>query len=162
MPAVGARGLRVVRLDAGMDLTRTATRAQYHRALETWRWLDIERKVPLFTSLFGDVFFESFDGCWWLDAVRGTLTRHWESVGTMDTDLDTPRGQKAFLRARLALDAELAGLSPGDGQIYGFRVAPIVGGAVDVANLEVMELTLRLHLSGQLHGHVRGRSRTSR
>jgi hypothetical protein len=143
-----------------VDLTRTATRAQYHRALETWRWLDIERKVPLFTSLFGDVFLESYDGCWWLDTVRGTLIRPWESVDAMDTDLDTARGQKAFLRSRLALDAELSGLVPGDDEIYGFTVAPIVGGAVDVANLEVMELTLRLHLSGQLHGHVRGRSRT--
>ncbi len=145
-----------------MDLTRTATRAEFHRALASWRWLDVERKVPLFTSLLGDVFLESYDGCWWLDAMRGTLSRPWESVEQMEADLATARGQRRWLRSGLVLDAELAGLFPDDREIYGFIVAPMVGGAIDVDNLEVMELVLRVYLTGQLHAQVRGHANGQR
>lgn len=138
-----------------MDLTRTATRQQFARALSTWGWAGVDRKLPLFTSLFGDVFLESYDGYWWLDSVRGTLTKPWETAEAMDADLDSARGQERFLRSRLVFDAELHGLLPDDGQVYGFTVAPVLGGAVHVDNLELMELTLRLHLTGQLHAWLR-------
>lgn len=137
-----------------MDLTRTATRQQFALALSTWGWAGVERKVPLFTSLFGDVFLESYDGYWWLDAVRGTLGKPWETVEAMEADLDSARGQERFLRSRLVLDAELHGLRPDDGQVYGFTVAPALGGPVHVDNLELMDLTLRLHMTGQLHGRI--------
>ncbi len=146
---------RRVRLDACVDLTRTATRQQYARALSTWGWAGVERKVPLFTSLFGDVFFESYDGYWWLDSVRGVLVKPWDTLEAMDADLESARGQGRFLRSHLALDAELRGLLPEEGQLYGFTVAPVLGGAVHVDNLELMELTLKLHLTGQLHAWVR-------
>jgi hypothetical protein len=137
-----------------VDLTRTATRQQFALALSTWGWAGVERKVPLFTSLFGDVFLESYDGYWWLDSVRGTLGKPWETVEAMDADLDSARGQERFLRSRLVLDAELRGLLPDDGQVYGFVVAPALGGAVHVDNLELMGFTLRLHMTGQLHGQI--------
>lgn len=142
-----------------MDLTRTTTRQQYARALSTWGWAGVERKVPLFMSLFGDVVLESHDGYWWLDSVRGVLVKPWETIESMEADLQSARGQAQFLRSRLVLDAELHGLLPDEGELYGFTVAPVLGGAMHVDNLEVMELTLRLHLSGQLHAWVRNGGR---
>ena len=119
-----------VRLDACVDLTRTATRQQYARGLSAWRWAGVERQVPLFMSLFGDVFLESYDGYWWLDSVRGTLVKPWETIEDLEADLDSARGQVRYLRSRLVLDAELQGLLPEEGQLYGFTVAPALGGII--------------------------------
>ena len=57
-----------------MDLTRTFTQEQYAAALESWEWIGLDGKTPVFTSAFGDVFFRAADGFWWLDTLEGTLT----------------------------------------------------------------------------------------
>lgn len=163
IPAVRDAPAHVLRFDADVDLTRTFDREQFSRGLASWDWIGVGRRVPMYTSLFGDVFFESYDGYWWLDTVRGRLTRPWEGLDELEADLDSSQGQRRYLRAGLALDAELRGLLPGPGTVYGFTVAPIVGGAMAVENLELMDFSLRLHLAGQLHGWVReGRSHSPR
>jgi len=45
-----------------LDLTTKFDADQYRGALESWRFLDFSGKTPIFTSLFGDVFFQSADG----------------------------------------------------------------------------------------------------
>src|SRR5206468_3529367 len=52
-----------------VELIKRFTSDQYEQALESWQWLDLAGKTPMFTSLFGDVFFSSGDGCWFLDSV---------------------------------------------------------------------------------------------
>jgi hypothetical protein len=49
-------------LNAGVRLTRTFTPEQYAKALESWAWLDLAGKKPVFTSAFGDIFFSAADG----------------------------------------------------------------------------------------------------
>ena len=58
-----------------MELTRSFSADQFARALESWDWADIGGKQPLFTSPFGDVFFQAQDGFWFLDLLEGALTR---------------------------------------------------------------------------------------
>jgi hypothetical protein len=44
-------------------------------ALEAWDWIDFSGKQPFITTCFGDVFFESEDGIFFLDSIGGTLER---------------------------------------------------------------------------------------
>jgi hypothetical protein len=46
-----------------VQLTKTFSADEYARGLESWAWLELAGKTPLFASLFGDVFFDSEDGC---------------------------------------------------------------------------------------------------
>jgi hypothetical protein len=39
-----------------VQLTKTFTSGQYAQATESWQWLGLADKTPLFTSLFGDIF----------------------------------------------------------------------------------------------------------
>lgn len=144
-----------VRLDADVDLTKTFAADQYSRGLRSWRWIGLGRKVPLFTSLFGDICFEAEDGYWWLDTVDGTLTKQWETAEELNAELDTPEGQERYLFGGLVLDAELRGLVPGPDQVLGFTVAPSIGGGFGVDNVEVIDFVTRLHMSGQLHDWLR-------
>src|SRR5689334_11555383 len=76
-----------------MELTRSFSADQFARALGSWDWVDIQGKQPLFTSPFGDVFFQAQDGFWFLDLLEGTLTRPWPDADALRAELDTAVGQ---------------------------------------------------------------------
>jgi len=54
-----------------MDLTRSFAAGLFARGLESWQWAGIGTRVPLFASVFGDVFFRAGDGIWWLNTLEG-------------------------------------------------------------------------------------------
>jgi hypothetical protein len=100
-----------LRFNCRMELTRSFTPEQSARGLESWQWISIGAKVPLFTSPFGDVFFRAEDGFWWLDTLEGSLTRDWANADALKTDLATSDGQDRYLLAGLAVGAESRGLA---------------------------------------------------
>jgi hypothetical protein len=139
-----------------MILTRSFAAEQFARGLESWQWISIGSKVPLFASPFGDVFFRADDGIWWLDTLEGTLTRNWANAEALEADLATASGQDRYLLAGLAFGAESRGLIPGGGQVYGFKTPPVLGGALEVDNVETIDFVVGLNIAGQLHDQIRG------
>jgi hypothetical protein len=138
-----------------MELTRSFSPEQFSRGLESWAWIDIGGKVPLFTSPFGDVFFRSNDGFWWLDTVEGRLSQPWRDAEALRADLNSVDGQDQYLLAGLALGAEQRGIVPTDDQVYGFTVAPTLGGSMEVENIEAIDFVVSLHIAGQIHEQIR-------
>jgi len=88
---------------------------------------------------FGDVVFQAEDGIWFLDTLEGSLTRTWDSTGALKADLATASGQDRYLLAGLAIGAEHQGLIPAPGQVYGFKTPPVIGGTLDLGNVEVID-----------------------
>jgi hypothetical protein len=138
-----------------VDLTRSFSADQFTRALEPWDWAGIGGKQPLFTSPFGDVFFQAQDGLWFLDLLEGTLTMPWPDADALQAELNTAEGQDRYLMAGLAFAAERQGIIPSATQVLSFKVAPILGAAIAVENIEVMDFEVIVHLTGQLHRQVR-------
>ena len=138
-----------------MEPTRTFSRDRYAQALESWAWTGADRMTPLFTSPFGDVFLAAEDGLYWLDTLRGTLTRRWSGRGELTTDLAAAAGQDEFLLLELAEAAHDRGLVPGPEEVYGFVVPPVLGGAFDASNVEVIDFVVSLTVSGQIHEQVK-------
>ncbi|MFC4858143.1 hypothetical protein [Actinophytocola glycyrrhizae] len=138
-----------------MELTRRFTAEQFESGLGSWAWLGLDGKKPVFASPFGDVFLESGEGIWWLDTLDGALTCPWPDPAALETDLRTDDGQDRYLLAGLAQAAEHRGLVPTDTQVYGFTAPPVLGGALDVDNVEVIDFVVSLHIAGQIHEQVR-------
>ena len=139
-----------------MELIRRFPADVVASALQDWGWLaDLSDKTPLVTSAFGDVFLQAPNGVWFLDTLEGKLTREWADVHELQEQLNTPGGQDRFLMAGVADDAYSAGLRPGDAQVLSFKVLPVLGGAIDVANLEIADLDVALSLTGQIHRQVK-------
>ena len=138
-----------------MELTRSFSADQFARALESWDWAGIGGKQPLFTSPFGDVYFRAPDGLWFLDLLEGTLTRPWPDAEALRAELNTAGGQDRYLMAGLAFAAERQGIVPSPRQVLSFKVAPVLGAAIAVENIEVMDFEVIVHLTGQLHRQVR-------
>ncbi|WP_163572870.1 T6SS immunity protein Tdi1 domain-containing protein [Fodinicola feengrottensis] len=134
-----------------MDLTKVFPAEVLARALEAWAWVGIGDREPLFTSLFGDVFFRADDGIWVLDILEGTFSLGWDSAAALKAEVDTPEGADRYLLAGLAMAAYEAGIVLGHDEVYGFRVSPVLGGGFDVDNLEAVSLEVLLDFLGQIH-----------
>jgi hypothetical protein len=138
-----------------MDAIRRFDGDTLRTALESWSWVGLGDKTPLCTSPFGDVFLQSSDGVWFLDRLEGSLTREWADVQELQQVLDTVEGQDRYLLLGLAVSAQEQGLVPAANEIYEFRLPPVLGAPVEVSNIQVMDVTVALHLSGQLHEQVK-------
>jgi Domain of unknown function (DUF1851) len=138
-----------------MVLTVTPSPQEFERALESWAWIGLEGKRPLFASLFGDVFFEAADGIWYLSQLDGTLTHEWADRAALDAALATEEGQDRYLLGGLVIGARKADLVLGPGEVYDFVPPPILGGPIAVENLTVMDFVVSVHIGGQLHDQVR-------
>lgn len=151
----GHDGIARYWFNAGVQLTRRFRPEQYAQATESWRWLDLADKAPLFTSPFGDVFFQGADGFWWLDTLEGALTRPWRTADELRAELNTPEGQDQYLLGGLAAAAERRGIVPAENQIYDFTISPALGGPLDVDNIGVIDFVVGGNIAGQLHDQLR-------
>lgn len=138
-----------------MELTRAFPAEQYAGALASWQWLGLGGREPMMTSPFGDVFFESEDGVWFLDLVEGSLQRPWGSLEELKASLETEEGQDRYLLSGLALGAAARGILPGDTEVYAFTTPPVLGGSVDLDNIEAADFVVAVNLAGQIHAQVK-------
>jgi hypothetical protein len=144
-----------VRLDWLVQLVKRFSVEQYRDALESWSWLDLAGKTPRFTSLFGDVFFESDDGWWFLDTMDGTLQRRWFTGVELQAALNTPEGQDQFLLVGLAQGAESLGVTLAENEVYDLTPPPFLGGEFDPAHVAARDFVVAVNLAGQLLNQVR-------
>jgi hypothetical protein len=138
-----------------MLLTKTFDAPTFARALDDWSWLDLSGKVPVLSSLFGDVFLQDSRGYWFLDTIAGSLSLVARSRDEMQAKLDSQEGQDNFLLGGLAMAADRNGMHLNADQVYDFQIPPVLGGKTDLGNVTVMDFVVSLSIAGQLHDQVR-------
>jgi Domain of unknown function (DUF1851) len=138
-----------------MELTKRWPEQAYVAALKSWAWVDIAGKTPLFTSLFGDVFFEDQTGVWMLDLLVGKLKCVWPDRQQCAADLATEAGQDDYLLAGLAISVNARGLVLGEDQVYEFARPPVLGGAVSIDQVGMADFVVTVNIAGQIHDQVR-------
>lgn len=109
----------------------------------------------MLASLFGDVFLQDPTGYWFLDTLEGSLTRQWASQRDIQVALETEEGQDQYLLGGLAMAADARGLKLSDDEVYRFKVPPVIGGTIDLANVEVGGFVVATSFAGQLHDQVK-------
>lgn len=92
---------------------------------------------------------------WFLDPVKGKLSREWDSVSSLQAQLNTDAGQDRYLMAGLAVAASSAGLVPGNRQVLSFKIPPVLGGSFEPQNIEVSDLIVALSIAGQIHQQIK-------
>jgi len=124
-------------------------------ALDAWTWLDLAGKEPLLVTAFADVFFKSADGIWFLDTLEGKLVRVSDTEEELQQKLSTAEGQDHYLFLPFVQRAEEEGLKLAADECYDFTLHPVIGGEVDMENIEKRSFLVALHIRGQLHEQVR-------
>jgi hypothetical protein len=137
-------------------LTKTFEAEQYEQAMESWRWIGLDGKVPVLSSLFGDLFLQGVDGYWFLDSMAGSLTRLWDDRDAVQAALDQPEGQDTYLLGGLALATERRGMILGPGEVYDLTPPPCLGGSFDPEHVTTADFVIAVNIAGQIHDQLRG------
>jgi len=138
-----------------VELTRTFAPEVYAQALESWRWIGLDGTAPVAATAFGDVILQRGEAFLFLDTIEGDLLQAWPSREALEQSLATEEGQDRYLLAGLAQSAEHEGLVCGPGQVYGFRHPPVLGGPIELDNVEVVDFVVAVDVAGQVHEQVR-------
>lgn len=122
------------------------------QALVSWHWLPVVGKQPFLVTVFG---IRDADGIHFLDTVRGILELVCETDAELERIFATDEGAERFLLADLVADAEANGITLAPNECLNFKLDPIVGGGLNVANVEALDFVVAVNVAGQLHEQVK-------
>jgi hypothetical protein len=126
-----------------------------HDGLESWDWYDFSGKTPIAVTAFGDVFFESPEGIYFLDKVSGDFSVVCDTRNELEKILNSQEGHDHYLMSELVLLARERGLVLNEGECYEFKISPFLNGPVSFDNLQKMSFKVSLHITGQLLKQVK-------
>ncbi|TBV76676.1 T6SS immunity protein Tdi1 domain-containing protein [Pseudoxanthomonas winnipegensis] len=124
--------------------------------LTDWAWLTGGGMQPLMLSVAGDAFVQARQeqAVYFLDCVDGVLEKVADDLPEF---LQRP-GDAEFVAHCFRFDLVAPRLRSGEalaaGQVWAFRLPPVLGGARSSEALEPTDLKAYLSLTGQLHAQV--------
>jgi hypothetical protein len=120
--------------------------------LRYWDWLIGCEVHPLAMTSFGDWFLADPKGrVLWLDLIEGTLRHVADSVEQFQRlQVEPDKLDEWFLPGWCDALYE-AGLVPAEGQCFGFKIPPKLGGPLDLSNIEVADLKPYQSWMAQIH-----------
>lgn len=125
---------------------------KHDRLLTDWRWLVPSDLRPFSLTLFGDWFFEDKSGSvFFLDTVCGELRSIAPTRAAFLIARELPENSDQWYMTELAQLCLNRGLRTAAGKCLGFKILPILGGKLDVENIEVCDLMVYLSITGQIH-----------
>jgi hypothetical protein len=137
-------------------LIRTAD-IDCQRLLSYWQWLLPKEYHPIVVTAFGDwVLLDQSDGSvHFLDLVAGTLSKVAESGDDFKRAMALPEKLDEWFMAELVQALLDCGIVLGQNQCYGYKVPPVLGGKLEVANIELTDLAVHQGLLSQIHQQTR-------
>ena len=139
------------------DLTVNFSHLDRDTLLQDWFWLIGPSKVPILLTAAGDAFVQDADDgtVHFLDVGTGQL----HPIADSPEELRTLLANKEFVVNHLAVQMVGALMQAGKrleaGQIYSFKVPPVLGGQHALENVEVTDIAVHFSVAGQIHEKVR-------
>ncbi|MBI3855622.1 MAG: DUF1851 domain-containing protein [Planctomycetes bacterium] len=134
------------------DMALDVTHQDCDRLLSPWGWILRGRHfVPVAMTSFGDWFLEADDGAiHFLDAIAGELKPVAASRTEFEEKAGLQRNLDEWFMAGLVLLLRERGIHPKEGECYGYKLPPAVGGKLEVENIEVTDLMIHQAILGQI------------
>lgn len=134
----------------------TPTPEDIVRALDGWKWIGLEGLTVIAVSAFGEIFFRANDQeIHHLDTIEGRLVRVAPSLSVFTAELQETDRRDELLLGGVVLAARSRGLVLDSMECYDYRIAPILGGQMDIDQVEKMLFVVKLHIAGQIHEQVK-------
>jgi hypothetical protein len=139
------------------DLIASFAEFERESLLFSWRWLIGDAKSPVLLTVMGDAFVQDAeDGSVHLLSVGpGTLERVADSFDEFREVLSDPGFLVDHFVPRLVADLRARGCVLEPGQLYGFKVPPILGGGYVLENLEPTDIAVHFEVTGQIYEKAR-------
>lgn len=135
------------------DLTVNFSGIDASELVEDWRWLVGEQRLPILLTAIGDAFLQDVsDGSVHLLSVGSGMT---EQVAASVEEFKALLSEKEFVVEnfvpRIVVELRTLGQTLAPGQIYGYKVPPVLGGKYSTENLEPTDIRVHFSLLGQMH-----------
>lgn len=134
------------------DLTVSFENLNPETLLEDWEWLIEKNKRPVLLTKAGDAFMQDRDtgAVYFLDIVEGKL----EEVATSGDEFSKLLSDKNFVMdffgVNLIAPLLKSGVDAPEGQLFGWKKPPVLGGEFESANLEATDIEVHFSIQGQI------------
>jgi hypothetical protein len=119
--------------------------------LSEWRWLLGENYQILLISSLGDLFLADAAGhIHWLDAGAGRLSEIAASLDEFQQLRQQPANVNEWFVPQLVGDLIESGVTLAPGQCFSYKLPPLVGGQMELANFEATDLSVHFSIMGQI------------
>jgi len=140
------------------DLTVNFAGIDGAELVQDWQWLVGERRLPVLLTALGDAFLQDVsDGSVHLLATGAGTT---EQVAATSKEFAALLNDKEFVVENFApeivVELRALGLTLAPGQLYGYKIPPVLGGEYSTSNLEPTDIRIHFSLLGQTHRQLQG------
>lgn len=119
--------------------------------LAEWRWVVPADYTAIQMTKFGDWFFADPVGrVFLLDLIEGNLCQVASSVAEYNQLKNTSDKQTDWFLDGLVFRCDSEGLQLHEGECYGWKIHPMIGGKFEFANIQIFSLRVYQPLMGQL------------
>jgi hypothetical protein len=125
--------------------------------LVPWRFLiGPEPYSILRITAMGNLFLiHSAGSLHFLDTTDGLFQRVADSPHNFEALFDSSQNRRGWLWSHFVRELRSSGMMLGQGQCYGWKVPPCLGGSVDFKNIEPTDVAVHVSIQGQLHDQIR-------
>jgi hypothetical protein len=120
--------------------------------VSNWSWLVPHEHTPLLLSIFGDWVFGAPDGSLW---TLSTLEGSYEHIAHSSAEFNTLKQSPEWLdKVFIASWQEIAarhGIVPSANECITWRVPPVLGGSLEVGNLQLLAQSTYQPFIAQVH-----------
>lgn len=125
-------------------------------ALGSWRWLPLNGLTAFSVSAFGEVFFRNNTGeIFHIDTIEGQLSKVARNKSELISLLQREETRDKILLSGFVVAARARGLILAEGECYDFKIAPILGGPMEVEQIERTSFIVKLDIAGQIHEQIK-------
>ena len=145
---------------AGMtmnDLTVYFQHLDRAEIVSDWKWLIGEGKEPVLITATGDAFLQDLnDGSiHFLDVTTGDFSLVTNSVDEFNELLSNKEFVTNYFFVQMIGEMKRANIQLEKGQVYSFKVPPVLGGKYENSNVEVASIYVHFSVNGQLHNQLK-------
>ena len=124
--------------------------------LEDWMWLLQKPYTLIAMNNFGDMFLRDESGrIVFLELASGEVTNVAGSTVEFQRLAAEKENQRCWFMTTLLSDLERAGMTLADGQCFSYKTPLVLGGEVELPNIEVGDIYVYASLMGQIHQQVK-------
>ena len=138
------------------DLTVKNNQSHSYSLTEDWLWLVGKDKRPILISAIGDLFLEDESKkIYWLDTGAGNLELIADNIQDFQEKLQNNELANEWLLINLVINLKESGKILDEGQIYTYKILPVLGGEYTVDNFEPTDIEVHFSVTGQLHRQIK-------
>ena len=124
--------------------------------LDDWSWLLKQPHRVVVVTKMGDAFVRDPQGkILFLDTMEGSLQPAADNVDAFKDALQRGTTNSEWLMLGLVAHLEQQGQQLGPGQCFSYTIPPVLGGAIEPTNVEVVDVSVHFSIAGQIHRQVK-------